>query len=157
MESFVWKSDDKNRIHVFANLTADEIMEKPNKKNNYETNYVFENVCEYADHHVSEKGMPRPKVMFHAKKHGYVTIKDTKDEQCLCEVQEPPETVSLPRNELSASIQLVIRIATNKDEEGVQDSFIKVNVEVNAPIEKQLKDLNVADCMKFDYLLLKTK
>jgi hypothetical protein len=132
-------------------------MEKPNKKDNDETNYVFENVCEYADHHVSESGMPRHKVMFHAKKHGYITIKDTKDELCLCEVQEPPETVSLPRNELSASIQVVIRIATNKDEEGVQDSFIKVNVEVNAPIEKQLKDLNIADCMKFDYLLLKTK
>ena len=62
-------------------------------------------------------------MLYHAIKYGYVTIKDAKEEICICEVEDGDkrETVNLPRNELSASIPLVVRIVGNKSIENEND------------------------------------
>lgn len=78
-------------------------------------------------------------------------------EVCICEVGEKEETVQLPRNELSTSIQVVIRLVGSKSEADRQDQFAKVNVQVNEPLEAQLKEALAGESMKFDYLLLNSK
>jgi len=109
--------DDRERIFPFLNITKDEIDEKGKKNDPDLADFVMEHIHEFADHHLSEKSAPAGKIFYHEAQHGYVSVKDSSSDVYKCEKQsEGKQEVLIPKDQLSSSIMLTLRVTGQKEE-----------------------------------------
>jgi hypothetical protein len=85
-KSFVWRTSGSHEVNMYANIVSEDLSDNIKQWKLEDPLFTVERVCEFADHHLSEKGMPKPKMMFHANKHGYVIVKEAKEDACVCQV-----------------------------------------------------------------------